>query len=96
MVNPGFHATYTSYICRMSFRKRRPNREIHHAKLALYERALLLTPTLEYVSCWVESIRMKLNEIEDSFAVLMSFYYFQSVFYSTEVIFLKSPMTKVL
>ena len=31
-----------------------------------YEKAVLLTPTLEYVRCWVESTRMRPGEIEDS------------------------------
>lgn len=31
-----------------------------------YERTVLLTPTLENVSCWVECTRMRTDEIEDS------------------------------
>lgn len=31
-----------------------------------YERAILLTPTLENVRCWVDGTRMKPDEIEDS------------------------------
>ena len=31
-----------------------------------YERAVLLTPTLENVRCWVECTRMRPEEIEDS------------------------------
>lgn len=31
-----------------------------------YEKAVLLTPTLEYVRCWVEGTRMRPDEIEDS------------------------------
>ena len=31
-----------------------------------YEKAVLLTPTLECVRCWVEGTRMRPDEIEDS------------------------------
>lgn len=31
-----------------------------------YERAVLLTPTLENVRCWVECTRMRPDEVEDS------------------------------
>ena len=43
----------------------------HKHKIALlfckaYERAVLLTPTLENVRCWVECTRMRPDEVEDS------------------------------
>ena len=43
----------------------------HRGKIAglfckAYERAVLLTPTLENVRIWVENTRMKPDEVEDS------------------------------